>query len=104
MIGRGSIGRPWFFRELKHYLRTGEQLPKEPFQWYLDILKEQVMGSVDRLGEYRGILHSRRHLAATPLLKGIPDFRATRIAMLRAETLDELFTILDDIPERFQLE
>jgi len=56
------------------------------------------------LGEFRGILHSRRHLAATPLLKGIPDFRPTRIAMLRAETLDELFAILDDIPERFQLE
>ena len=104
MIGRGSIGRPWFFRELKHYLHTGEQLPKEPFLWYLDILKQQVMGSVERLGEFRGILHSRRHLAATPLLKGIPDFRATRIAMLRAGTLDELFTILDEIPGRFQLE
>jgi nifR3 family TIM-barrel protein len=104
MIGRGSIGRPWFFRELKHYLHTGEQLPKEPFLWYLDILKQQVTGSVERLGEFRGILHSRRHLAATPLLKGIPDFRATRIAMLRAGTLDELFTILDEIPGRFQLE
>lgn len=103
MIGRGSIGRPWFFRELKHYLMTGERLPKEPFQWYLDILKQQVMGNVGRLGEYRGILHSRRHLAATPLLKGIPDFRATRIAMLRAKRVDELFSILDEIPVRFQL-
>jgi nifR3 family TIM-barrel protein len=102
MIGRGSIGRPWFFRELKHYLQTGEHLPEEPFQWYLDVLKQQVIGSVERLDEFRGILHTRRHLAATSLFKGIPDFRATRIAMLRANTLDELLSILDEIPEKFE--
>lgn len=103
MIGRGSIGRPWFFRELKHYLQTGEHLPEESFEWYLDILKQQVMGSVERLDEFRGILHTRRHLAATPLFKGIPDFRETRIAMLRADTLDELLAILDEIPYKFGL-
>ncbi len=101
MIGRGSIGRPWFFRELKHYLQTGEHLPEESFEWYLDVLKQQVIGSVERLDEFRGILHIRRHLAATPLFKGIPDFRATRIAMLRADTLDELLAILEEIPEKF---
>lgn len=104
MIGRGSIGRPWFFRELKHYLQTGEHLPEEPFQWYLDVLKQQVIGSVERLDEFRGILHMRRHLAATSLFKGIPDFRATRIAMLRANTLDELLAILEEIPEKFEIE
>ena len=62
MIGRGSIGRPWIFREVKHYLTTGELLPKEPFTWYLDILKQQVLQSVERLDERRGILHIRRHL------------------------------------------
>lgn len=103
MIGRGSIGRPWFFRELKHYLQTGGHLPYESFEWYLDILKQQVIGSVERLDEFRGILHTRRHLAATPLFKGIPDFRETRIAMLRAETLDELLAILDEIPYKFGL-
>lgn len=103
MIGRGSIGAPWIFRELKHYLQRGEHLPKEPFHWYLDILKRQLLESVERIDETRGILHMRRHLAATPLFKGIPDFKATRIAMLRANTLKELFAIMDEIPERFGL-
>ena len=98
MIGRGSIGRPWIFREVKHYLRTGEALSSAPFTWYLDILKKQVEQSVERLDERRGILHIRRHLAATPLFKGIPDFRQTRIAMLRAETVSELFEIMDSVP------
>ncbi len=94
MIGRGSIGRPWIFREIKHFLQTGEHLPAEDFSWYLNILKRQVQQSVERLDERRGILHIRRHLATTPLFKGIPNFRPTRIAMLRAETLPELFEIL----------
>ena len=102
MIGRGSIGRPWIFREVKHYLTTGEPLPNEPFTWYLDILKQQVSQSVARLDERRGILHIRRHLAATPLFKGIPDFRQTRVAMLRAETVEELFAIMDSIPRTYR--
>lgn len=103
MIGRGSIGRPWIFREISHYLKTGEQLPAESFQWYLEVIKKQVMQSVERLDEHRGILHIRRHLAATPLFKGIPDFKSTRIDMLRAGSVEELFAILDAIPERFNL-
>lgn len=97
MIGRGSIGQPWIFREVKHFLETGEHAPKESFRWYLDILKRQVQESVDRLDEVRGILHMRRHLAATPIFKGIPDFKATRIAMLRASTISELFAIMDGV-------
>ena len=97
MVGRGSIGRPWIFREMKHYLETGEQLPAESFAWYLDILRQQVNDSVARLDERRGILHIRRHLAATPLFKGIPNFKETRIAMLRAETVEQLFQILNRI-------
>lgn len=103
MIGRGSIGRPWIFREVKQYLTTGQMLPAEPFNWYLDILKEQVKQSVERLDERRGIIHIRRHLAATSLFKGIADFKQTRIAMLRAETVEELFHILDEIPHRFEV-
>lgn len=97
MVGRGSIGRPWIFEELKHYLATNEFLPVRSFHEYLEISKEQVLQSVERLDERRGILHSRRHLAATPLFKGIPDFKQTRIAMLRASTIDELFPIMDRI-------
>ena len=101
MIGRASIGRPWIFREVKHYLTTGELLPQEPFSWYLDILKKQVEQSVERLDERRGILHIRRHLAATPLFKGITDFKQKLIAMLRAETVNELFEIMNNIPKKY---
>lgn len=104
MIGRASFGRPWIFREVKHFLRTGEPLPPKSFHWYLEVLKQQVRDSVTRLDERRGILHIRRHLAATPLFKGIPDFRQTRVAMLRADTVDELFDIMDAIPTQFHLE
>ena len=104
MIGRATFGCPWIFREVKHYLKTGEKLPPESFHWYLDVLKQQILESINRLDERRGILHSRRHLAATPLFKGIPDFRQTRIAMLRANTLNELFAIMDEIPEKFHLD
>ncbi|MDR0422655.1 MAG: tRNA dihydrouridine synthase DusB [Proteiniphilum sp.] len=104
MIGRASIGAPWIFREVKHCLQTGEYLPREPFRHYLDVLKKQVLESVERIGERRGILHIRRHLAATPLFKGIPDFKPTRIAMLRAVTLAELFTVMDEIPAKFRVD
>ncbi len=100
MIGRASFGRPWIFEEVKHYLQTGELPEKKPFEWYLNVLRDQVADSVNRLGEHGGILHVRRHLAASPIFKGIADFRPTRIAMLRAETLEELYKILDDIKER----
>ncbi|MBQ3909333.1 MAG: tRNA dihydrouridine synthase DusB, partial [Bacteroidaceae bacterium] len=60
-------------------------------------LKQQVLTSVERIDEYRGILHVRRHLAASPLFKGIPNFRETRIRMLRADTVDELFAVIEEI-------
>jgi len=95
MVGRGSIGRPWIFREIKHLLTTGNRLPAEDYSWYADVLKQLIAQNVERLGERRGILHSRRHLAATPLFKNIPDAKQTRIAMLRAETLTEVFRFID---------
>ncbi len=98
MIGRASIGAPWIFREVKYYLNTGELLPKECFQWYINILKQQVLQSVDRLDERRGVIHSRRHIAVTPLFKGIPDFKPKKIAMLRANTVEELFKLMDNTP------
>lgn len=103
MVGRGAIGRPWIFEEIKHYLQTGELLQPKAFEWYLDILKEQVKDSINRLDERRGIIHTRRHLAATPLFKGIANFRDTRVAMLRANTADELFSILDRIPQEYDI-
>ncbi|MBR3896216.1 MAG: tRNA dihydrouridine synthase DusB [Bacteroidaceae bacterium] len=101
MIGRASFGRPWIFKEVTHYLETGEELPLLSFEWKMDVLRQEVLQSVARLDEYRGILHIRRHLAATPLFKGLPNFRDTRIAMLRADTVEELFKIFDKIKEMY---
>ena len=101
MIGRASFGRPWIFKEVKHYLETGEELPALTPQWCMDVLRQEVEDSVNLLDERRGILHIRRHLAASPVFKGLPNFRDTRIAMLRAETKDELYRIFDDIRQRF---
>ena len=97
MIGRNSIGRPWIFKEIKHYLETGEELTSLSFEWKMQVLREEVLNSVERLDERRGIVHIRRHLAATPLFKGIPNFRETRIAMLRTESVKELFEIFETI-------
>ena len=97
MVGRACIGKPWIFQEIRHYLQTGEHIPQIPFAEQLSILKDQVERSIDWLDERRGILHIRRHLAATPLFKGIPNFKDTRIAMLRATTKDELFAIFNAI-------
>lgn len=103
MIGRGAIGNPWIFKEVKHYLATGEELPTESFSYYLDILKNYILQNINEVGERGGIIHSRRHLASSNLFKGIPDFKKTRIAMLRAATLDELFQVMDGIAEQYEV-
>lgn len=100
MIGRATLGHPWIFKEIRDYLNGKEPDPELDFNRKLDILEEQLRINVERIDEYRGILHTRRHLAATPIFKGIPDFRQTRIAMLRASTVDELMAILEDCRKR----
>lgn len=110
MIGRASIGHPWIFEEIRYYLDHGEpvetvymnvnptnELIPYSFNWKLGVLRQQVEQSVRRLDERRGIIHIRRHLAATPIFKSIPNFRDTRVAMLRAETIEQLFAIFDSI-------
>ncbi len=96
MVGRASIGAPWIFREMKQYLLTGE-VPQISNAEKMALVRRQIAESIDRIDEYRGILHIRRHLAATPLFKGIRNFRPTRIAMLQADTRAELESILDHI-------
>ena len=106
MVGRASFGRPWIFKEIADVLHpeadvAAAQAIESDYElgtadWKLDVLKEQVRQSIARIDEYRGILHVRRHLAATPLFKGIPNFRDHRIAMLRATTKDELFRLMEE--------
>ncbi|MCM1004924.1 MAG: tRNA dihydrouridine synthase DusB [Prevotella sp.] len=100
MVGRAAIGAPWIFKEIRHFIGTGSRL-NLPVSEKISLLRRQIRESVERIDEYRGILHIRRHLAATPLFKGIPNFRETRIRMLRADTLSELNDILDEIEEKF---
>ena len=97
MVGRATFGRPWIFREIRRYLDGEAPDPSMDFSWKLDVLEEQLRINVERIDEYRGILHTRRHLAASPIFKGIPNFRPTRIAILRAETMEELLGILEGL-------
>lgn len=95
MVGRATFGCPWIFEEMRRGLdgeaNTGSGLTIDD---KIDVLEEMLRINVERIDEYRGILHTRRHLAASPIFKGIPDFRQTRIAMLRAETVVDLTEIL----------
>lgn len=100
MVGRATFGRPWIFKEMRDRLDGRPQDLSLTLDRKIDILEEQLRINVERIDEYRGILHTRRHLAATPVFKGIPDFRQTRIAMLRATTTDELTAILEDCRHR----
>lgn len=94
MVGRASFGCPWIFKEMRNYLDGKPSDENLDLNKKLDILLEQLHINVARIDEYRGILHTRRHLAASPIFKGIPDFRQTRIAMLRATTVKELEDVL----------
>ena len=131
MIGRATFGRPWIFKEINDYFEEGGVRSEEgvqrkgetstthhpsplTFDDKIDILLEQLhiniehirkeRGEDDPRNELRAILHTRRHLAASPIFKGIPDFRQTRIAMLRAETISDLTAILEQCRERLKSE
>ena len=95
MVGRATFGRPWVFKEMRDYI---DNTPSTALTLddKIDILEEQLRINVERIDEYRGIIHTRRHLASSPIFKGIPDFKSTRIAMLRATKVDELIGILEE--------
>lgn len=108
MIGRATFGRPWFFKECRDYIdgavgndaceKGADMVFAAPLTIddKIDVLEEQLRINVERIDEYRGILHTRRHLAASPIFKNIPNFRQTRIAMLRANTVQEIVNILEE--------
>lgn len=100
MIGRGTFGRPWIFKEIRDRLDGRPADTSLDINRKIDILEEQLRINISRIDEYRGILHTRRHLAASPIFKGIPDFRQTRIAMLRTTAASELIDILETCRKR----
>ena len=101
MIGRASFGAPWIFHDVRQLLDTGSWIPL-PLDQKFDMLLRQINESIERIDEYRGILHIRRHLAAAPLFKGIPNFRDTRIRMLRADTLADLNEVMKEAKDRLE--
>ncbi len=100
MIGRAAFGAPWIFRDVRNLL-DGTGCEALSIAEKFALLRRQVTESVQRIDEYRGILHIRRHLASSPLFKGLPNFRETRIRLLRTDTLEEIFNIFDEINHRF---
>ena len=98
MVGRASIGAPWIFHDIRASIDGNSTEPLSVAQRF-DLIRRQIRESIDRIDEYRGILHIRRHLAASPLFKGISHFRDTRIRMLRASTFDELMEILAQVEQ-----
>lgn len=112
MIGRATFGQPWLFKDVRSYLDTGKHDDTMTLDWKMDVLKRQVRTSVAyslrednalkerKRTELGGIIHVRRHLANCPLFKGIPDFRQTRVKILRVETQEELFDLLDEAKVR----
>ena len=96
MIGRGAIGRPWLFKEVKHYLKTGELLPFPTVSEVVEVLLEQIRLNLEwKENERSGILMLRRHFAK--YFPGLPNFRELKIKLLRANTSDEVHEILDEI-------
>lgn len=99
MVGRGAIGQPWIFEEMRAVL-DGKEVPQHPTEWYVEVLKRMLHESIAKCqNELKGILHFRRHLAITPLFKGIPDFKSHRVAMLRTNTEAELLQLIDQAAE-----
>ena len=99
MIGRATYGRPWIFREIKHFLATGEILPQPSVVERVAIAKEHLRKSLEIKGDHVGILEMRRHL--TNYFKGLPDFKATRLKLVTSLDVEELFATLDYVAERW---
>ena len=99
MIGRATYGRPWIFREVKHYIATGEVMPQPSVAERVAIAKEHLAKSLEIKGERVGILEMRRHLSN--YFKGLPDFKSTRLKLVTLSDPDELYAVLDSVAERW---
>ena len=97
--GRATIGHPWIFKQIRHYFETGELLPDLSVKEQIEVIKEQILLSVEWIDEVRGLLHMRRHMAS--MFKGLPHFRDLRIRMLQAPTIDVLWEVFDEIEKRY---
>jgi len=101
MIGRASIGYPWIFNEIKHFLKTGELLDPPDLEERVKVAKKHLKFSIEWKGERKGIYEMRRHY--TNYFKGIPNFKPFRMKLVSSENPEELMEILDEIPAHFQI-
>ena len=99
MVGRASFGHPWIFREIRHYLDTGELLPPLSVGERVSLAKRHLALSIELKGESRGVFEMRRHLSC--YFKGLPDFKETRIRLVTTTDVGELYRTLDYIAERW---
>ena len=99
MIGRATIGSPWIFKQIKHYLTTGELIDGPNVEEQIEIIKEQILMSCEWIDETRGLLHMRRHMAQ--MFKGLSHFKDLRIRMLRAASIEELWAVFEEIKQRY---
>ena len=99
MIGRATYGRPWIFREVKHFLETGEVMPQPSVAERVEIAKEHLAKSLEIKGGRVGILEMRRHLSN--YFKGLPNFKETRLKLVTLFDPNELYATLDSIADRW---
>ena len=99
MVGRASFGHPWIFREIKHYLTTGEILPSMSVNDRVALAKWHLSLSTGLKGPVTGVLEMRRHLSC--YFKGLPDFKETRVKLVTSPTADEVMALLDYVSERW---
>lgn len=102
MIGRAAIGYPWIFREIKHFFKTGEYLPEPTISERVDVCKTHLQKSIAWKGNKTGVFEMRRHYAN--YFKGIPDFKEYRMKLVSLENIDDIYSVLEEINERFQTE
>ena len=99
MIGRASFGHPWIFREIKHYLKQGEEMPEISLQEKVEIARKHLQLSLEHKGRPRGIYEMRRHLSN--YFKGLPDFKELRMRMVTSLDPEEIENILQEILQRY---
>lgn len=99
MVGRASFGHPWIFREIRHFLDTGEKLPPLSVVDRVSLAKRHLQLSLELKGPVTGVFEMRRHLSC--YFKGLPDFKDTRIKLVTTKDIDELFSTLDYVAERW---
>lgn len=99
MIGRATIGYPWFFREVKHFFKTGEHLPKPTLAERVQVARRHLEMSIDWKGERLGVVETRRHY--TNYFKGIPHFKEYRLKMVTLDDPQDIYNIFDEVLEKF---